>query len=123
MKNGLMNRICPAACAAVLALWPMRSALAGAPEVPLPPLARVERISSGEQTWRQSGEISGSVVLAQKEFSAALARGGWVLQKNIGLGRGARRSGLTLWSKGRTRMLLMIWEKHAGMCGFSWGFE
>ncbi len=92
------------------------------PRVPLPPLARAGEIEAGSAGWRQSGQISGSVALVQSEFSAVLARDGWTMQNSIGLGRGAARSGLTLWSKGGTRILLMIREARAGLCEFSWGF-
>jgi hypothetical protein len=108
---------------AMLCVFLADTGIAGYPEVPLPPLAKAGKVDAGKKSWRQSGEISGSVALVQQEFSAALARGGWVLQKSIGLGKGPKRSGLTLWSKGGKKMLLMIWEKHAGRCGFSWGFE
>ena len=92
-------------------------------EVPLPPLARVAENAVADNSWRQSGDISGSVAKVHGEFSAAMARGGWVLKNTIVLGRTPRHSELTLWKKGKDQVLLMIWEKRAGLCGFSWGVE
>jgi len=92
-------------------------------EVPLPPLARVSDNSKMTDSWRQSGEISGSVAKVHGEFSSVMARGGWVLKNTIVLGRTPGNSELTLWRKGKNQVLLMIWEKRAGLCGFSWGLE
>jgi hypothetical protein len=120
MRSGRMNRAGAAALAAALCC---AQALAERtlPHVPLPPLARAGRIEPGSAGWRQSGEISGSVALVQAEFTAVLARGGWTLERSIGVGRGATRSGLTLWSRNGERIMLMIREVRAGLCGFSWG--
>ena len=94
------------------------------PSVPLPPLARLEQSDADDtESWRQSGRISGSVTLVEREFIATLARAGWRPAKKIAIGRGAGRSALTLLVKADTEILLMIWEIRAGMCGFSWGYS
>ncbi len=123
MKSGLMNRVCSAllrltGLALCLAVLAARSAL-----VPLPPLARVTASDPDGASWRQSGEISGTVAGAHGDFSAAMARAGWVLQKTIVLGRVPQHSELMMWRKNKQQVLLMIWEKRAGLCGFSWGVE
>lgn len=105
-----------------LALW-LAAHGAMAASVPLPPLAKVEAVDATSESWRQSGEISGTVAVAHGDFSAALAHGGWVLQKTIILGREPQRSELMMWKRGSTKILLMIWEKSAGTCGFSWGYD
>ena len=91
--------------------------------VPLPPLAKVTMVDSTGESWHQSGEISGSVAVCHGDFSVALARRGWVLQKTIVLGRVPKRSHLMMWKHGSTRILIMIWERSAGVCGFSWGYD
>jgi hypothetical protein len=77
---------------------------------------------SGE-TWRQVGELGGSVATVRGECAAALAAVGWRLDKMIALGRPPARSELTLWIRGTRRILFMVWEKEAGTCGFAWGEE
>lgn len=132
-----MNRFCVLLCAAAgwcpvaaaelepAQAWrvvAMRPAAAEA-AVPLPPLAEVTSADASGQTWRQSGEIGGSLEAALQEFAAALGAAGWGLDKTIMLGRLASRSGLTVWVRQRQRVLLMLWEKEAGRCGFAWGRE
>ncbi len=92
-----------------------------AESIPLPPLAKVVSVDASGESWRQSGEISGCVAGVHGDFSAAMARRGWVLQKTIVLGRVPERSELMIWRKNKEQILLMIWEKRAGLCGFSWG--
>jgi len=94
-----------------------------AASLPLPPLARVVASDPTGTSWRQSGEISGTVAGVHGDFAAALAGRGWVLQKTIVLGRVPKSSQLMMWRKSRQQVLLLIWEKHAGLCGFSWGVE
>jgi len=91
--------------------------------LPLPPLARVISADTRGDSWRQSGEISGSVAGVHGDFSAVMAGDGWILQKTIVLGKSPQHSELMMWKKGSTKILLMIWEKCAGSCGFSWGVE
>jgi hypothetical protein len=97
-------------------------AAAGAPQaplprLPLPPLATVLREDLNSRTWRQEGELSGTLENASREFRQALAGGGWRLEKRIVAGR----SHLLLCSRKRTRFLVMVWEKGVGACGFAWG--
>ncbi|MDD4101446.1 MAG: hypothetical protein PHU80_02290 [Kiritimatiellae bacterium] len=134
-----MNRVCVLICGAAVfcmngaaaesepaQVWrvvAMRSAATADAAVPLPPLAAVTSTDTGGQTWQQSGEIGGSLEAALKEFAVALGAAGWGLDKTIMLGRLSSRSGLTVWNRGRQRVLLMLWEKEAGTCGFAWGRE
>lgn len=101
----------------------MRPAAAAEAAVPLPPLAAVTFTDASGQTWQQGGEIGGSLEAALREFAAALGAAGWGLDKTIMLGRLSARSGITVWTRRRQRVLLMLWEKEAGTCGFSWGVE
>lgn len=91
--------------------------------VALPALARVQTTDASGETWRQSGEIGGSVAIAGGEFRMALAAAGWRLDKTILLGQAASRSELMLWVRQKRRILFMVWEKEAGTCGFAWGEE
>ena len=118
-----MNRFSYICVMMALPLFCCEAARSAKVDVPLPPLATVAETDVDGNSWRQSGEISGSVAKAHGEFSAAMAHGGWVLKNTIVLGRGPQRSELTLWRKGKDQVLLMIWEKRAGLCGFSWGVE
>lgn len=123
MRNGPKNRMFHRS--GWIAVVVIASVLCGfgAEQLPLPPLAKVTSVESRKSAWCQSGEISGNVVGLHGDFSAVMARGGWVLNKTIVMGRGLKRSELMLWSKGGQRVLLMIWEKSAGKCGFSWGYD
>jgi hypothetical protein len=105
------------------ALAVLAASSAQALSLPLPPLARVVSVDAHGDSWRQSGEISGSVAGVHGDFMAAMAGNGWILQKTIVLGRTPQHSELMMWKKGSTKILLMIWEKCAGRCGFSWGVE
>lgn len=91
--------------------------------VPLPPLAVVKSEDATGKTWRQSGELRGTVEGASLEFRQALAGGGWRLEKAIAAGRLTGRSALLVCSRGRQRILVMVWEKEVGTCGFAWGRE
>ncbi|HPB09712.1 MAG TPA: hypothetical protein PLT74_00515 [Kiritimatiellia bacterium] len=96
---------------------------AATPAVALPALARVTADEPSGETWRQVGELGGSVATARGECAAALAAAGWRLDKTIVLGRSPARSELMLWIRGTRRVLFMVWEKEAGTCGFAWGEE
>jgi len=122
MKSGHMNKF-----SHILVMLAALLLFAGfnvkAESVHLPPLAKVVSRGASADSWRQSGEISGSVAGVHGDFLAALAGGGWILQKTITLGRVPKRSELMMWKKGSKKVLLMVWEKSAGRCGFSWGYE
>ena len=92
-------------------------------ELPLPPLAEVLSSDSSGQAWRQSGQMGGSVEGVRKELAMALGAAGWALNKTIALGRLSARSELMIWTRRRQRVLLMVWEKETGTCGFAWGEE
>ena len=92
-------------------------------KMPLPPLAKVASTDSSGQTWQQSGQMSGTVEGAHKEFAMAFGAAGWALNKTIALGRLSARSELMIWTRGKQRILLMLWEKETGTCGFAWGEE
>jgi len=91
--------------------------------LPLPPLAVVKSEDRTGKTWRQSGELSGSVEQASREFRQALASGGWKVEKRIAVGRLAARSQLIICCRRKQRVLLMVWEEEVGTCGFAWGRE
>ncbi len=132
-----MIRVCMLLCAAVgfclsgkaeatQPVWrvvALRSAASVAAEVPLPPLAEVVSTDASGQTWQQSGEIGGSLEAVLQEFAVSLRVAGWGLDKTIMMGRLSARSGLTVWNRRRQRVLLMLWEKEAGKCGFALGRE
>jgi hypothetical protein len=87
--------------------------------VPLPPLAEAGTGGAAGKTWQQAGTIEGSLETVRGDFECSLRGAGWRRDKVIGLGR----SELTTWERGRRRMLMMVWEKEAGRCGFTWGEE
>ncbi len=92
-------------------------------KVPLPPLAEVLSTDCSGQTWQQSGQMGGTVEGVRNELAMTLGTAGWVLDKTIALGRLAARSELMIWTRRKQRMLLMVWEKETGTCGFAWGEE
>ncbi len=118
-----MNRLMHICAVAVAVAVLSAMGGSGGPVVPLPPLAKVADVDASGKSWRQSGEISGSVAKVHGDFSAAMAGGGWVLKKTISLGRTPNRRELKVRKKGQDQILLMIREKHAGLCSFSWGLE
>lgn len=91
--------------------------------VPIPPLAVVTADDASGKTWQQTGTVKGGLEVAKGDFRQVLRAGGWGLDKTIPLGRGRARSELAIWTKPGHRILLMIWEKEPGLCGFSWGEE
>lgn len=91
--------------------------------VPLPPLANVTFADVSGQTWQQGGEIGGSLEAALQDFAVALGTAGWGRDKTIMLGCLSARSGITVWTRRGQRVLLMLWEKEAGTCGFALGRE
>ena len=91
--------------------------------VPLPALATVVANDLSGKTWQQSGTLGGSLEVACGDIRQSLRAGGWKMDKVIALGEGAHRSELTLWLRRNHRILVMVWEKEAGLCGFSWGEE
>jgi hypothetical protein len=119
-----MNSACALGCVWLLAAWTCLAADSRPPlAVPLPPLARVSADDDSGTTWQQSGELGGSVASMRGAFMAALSAGGWALNKTIVLGRGGSRSELMVWVRNKRRILFMVWEKQAGVCGFAWGEE
>ncbi len=128
MRCGLSIKAAAAACAWVF-VWARGAAAAPAetratPVVPLPPLAaRVTPIEAPGQTWQQQGELSGSVPSVGAELRLVLGGGGWTLRKTMTVGRGSARSELMIWTRSKHRILVMVWEKEAGTCGFAWGEE
>ncbi len=121
MRSGPMSKALLLACAG----WLCAEGRACGAEtgVPLPPLAVVKSEDLAGKTWRQSGELRGTVEGASREFRQALAGRGWRLEKAIAMGRLAGRSALLVCSRGRQRILVMVWEKEVGTCGFAWGRE
>ena len=91
--------------------------------VPLPPLAEVLSTDSTGQTWQQTGQMRGTVEGVRKELAMVLGKAGWALNKTIALGQLAARSELMIWTRRKQRILLMVWEKETGTCGFAWGEE
>ncbi len=91
--------------------------------LPLPVLARVKGNDDTGETWQQTGTLPGALAVASHDFRLTLQSGGWTLDKTIAVGQSAKRSELMIWTTRRHRVLLMIWEIEAGLCGFSWGEE
>jgi len=91
--------------------------------VPIPPLASIMGQDDTGATWQQTGTMAGALDRVRGDFRQALRAGGWVLDKTIAVGRTENRSELAIWTTRGHRILLMIWEKEAGLCGFSWGEE
>jgi hypothetical protein len=92
-------------------------------KVPLPPFAEVLSTDNTGQTWQQSGRMRGTVEGVRKEFAMTLCKAGWSLNKTIALGQSAARSELMIWTRRKQRILVMVWEKETGTCGFAWGEE
>ena len=88
-----------------------------------PPLAVIQMQDLSGEGWQQSGEVAGSLPVARRDFDRCLDRQGWMVDKIMPLGNGARRSELSTWTKGGRRLLLMLWEIGPGKCGFSIGEE
>lgn len=119
-----MNRALAGLCAAAVACGAARAAgPAGPLDVPLPALARVVSSGPGGVMWQQTGELSGSVASARGEFAMALGARGWALSRTMVMGRAPAGSELMVWTLRKRRILVMVWEKEAGSCGFAWGEE
>ena len=91
--------------------------------VPIPPLASITGQDDTGATWQQTGTMAGALDRVRGDFRQSMRAGGWVLDKTIAVGRTENRSELAIWTTRGHRILLMIWEKEAGLCGFSWGEE
>jgi hypothetical protein len=91
--------------------------------VPLPPLATITADDESGKTWQQTGTMSGGLDVVRGDFRQAFRAGGWSLDKTIPVGRASSRMELAIWTTRGHRILLMIWEKEPGLCGFSWGEE
>jgi hypothetical protein len=91
--------------------------------VPIPPLASITGQDDTGATWQQTGTMAGALDRVRGDFRQSMRTGGWVLDKTIAVGRAVNRSELAIWTIRGHRILLMIWEKEAGLCGFSWGEE
>ena len=91
--------------------------------VPIPPLASITGQDDTGATWQQTGTMAGSLDRVRGDFRQSMRAGGLVLDKTIAVGRTENRSELAIWTTRGHRILLMIWEKEAGLCGFSWGEE
>ena len=116
----LVGRICIADEGSALRLVALSDPEVGSE---LPPLAELQREDDSGKTWRKSGELPGSFLVARKDMMRCLDRRGWVVNKIIPLGKTSRRSELLTWEKGSRRLLLMLWEIEPGTCGFSMGEE
>lgn len=91
--------------------------------LPIPPLATVAKNDRSGKTWQQTGVMDGTLEVTSGDFKQSLQAGGWVLDKTIKVGEGMGRMELAIWTRLRHRVLVMIWEKEPGQCGFSWGEE
>ncbi len=92
-----------------------------AEQVELPPLARVIERDETENAWNVTGRLPGGFETAFDDFRLSMNRQGWswhtvTLRQNT-----SRKIALIALSKGRARLLLMIWESGPGQCGFSLG--
>ena len=96
-------------------------AWAASSPVRLPGLARVLDTDVSGDTWRESGETAGGLVVARGDFERCLTAQGWRFERNIPLGTGRSGSLLQQWCRGNERMMLMLWEASTGKTGFSWG--
>ena len=134
MRSGPMSKVLASLAAMALSVGAVRAeaprvwrvappAKAPALTLPLPPLAKVTSGDSSGQSWRQAGELGGSVEGAVGEFRMALGSAGWSLDKAVTMGRGPKRSELMIWTRQKSRVLFMVWEKETGTCGFAWGEE
>lgn len=91
--------------------------------LPVPPLAVVSKNDRSGKTWQQTGSIDGALPVVSRDFRQSLQAAGWSLDKTIKVGEGMDRMELAIWTRSGHRVLVMIWEKEPGQCGFSWGEE
>lgn len=91
--------------------------------LPIPPLATVSKKDRSGKTWQQTGSMDGALAVVSQDFKQSLQAGGWALDKTIRVGEGVDRMELAIWMRRGHRVLVMIWEKEPGQCGFSWGEE
>ena len=90
--------------------------------LPQPPvLARVEGRDTSGKTWQVTGNMTGSLPVAEREFDAAFVRQGWQLDKVISLGNNAHK--LYLWRKGQNGILLMLSEEGVAKSSFAFGID
>jgi hypothetical protein len=89
--------------------------------IPLPPLAVVEERPSERPGWEATGRISGNLETAQRDFAKALGVRGWKLGQSVPLDHNGSRAHLSVWTYAGREILVMVWQKSPGQCGFSWG--
>jgi hypothetical protein len=86
----------------------------------LPALAKVLDTDGAGDTWRESGETDGGLVVARGDFERCLTGQGWRLERSIPMGHAPSRSLLQQWRRGRGRIMVMLWETTPGKTGFAW---
>lgn len=94
------------------------TAILSAVLISLPPDARVTSEGIPGQGWVQSGEMDCALMAAQRQWAALMGRQGWKKIHDFNM---PRRRFVTVWSKGKHNVTLLLWEKEIGKSGFSWG--
>lgn len=84
----------------------------------LPPDARVTSEGVPGKGWIQSGEMACSLAAASRQWEAFLGRQGWKKQNSFQM---PGRRFVSLWSKSKHTVTLLLWEKDIGKSCFSWG--
>ena len=94
------------------------SALAASFILTLPPDARVTSEGVPGQGWIQSGEMNCALMAAVRQWDSFMGRQGW---KKVHAFDMPKRRTVSVWSKGKHNVTLLLWEKEIGKSGFSWG--
>lgn len=89
--------------------------------VELPPLTRVIARDGTENAWNVTGRLSSGFETAFDDFRLSMNRQGWSWHTVTLRQNSSPKIALIALSKGRSRLLLMIWESGPGQCGFSLG--
>lgn len=89
----------------------------------LPSLAVVEHRDDSGESWALEGNISGTRLVAARDFRDCFERQGWTFDKVITIGKAGRSGNLFLWRRNGNSIFLMLRESGVATTDFTLSLE
>ena len=89
----------------------------------LPSLAVVEHRDDSGESWALEGSISGTRLVAARDFRTCFERQGWTFDKVIAIGKAGRSGNLFLWRRNGSSIFLMLRETGVATTDFTLSLE
>ena len=89
----------------------------------LPSLAVVASRDDSGQSWAIAGSISGTRLVAARDFRTCFERQGWTFDKVIAIGERGRSGNLFLWRRNGSSIFLMLRETGVATTDFTLSLE